>query len=76
MGLKGAALGGSGRKSGSDEAGGPDLTAGPSVQGAGGGILWGVSSGQPVLMQAMNMLRLFRGEAKALIKIADLNVVF
>lgn len=37
MGLKGAALGGSGRKSGSDEAAGPDLTAGPSVQGVGGG---------------------------------------
>lgn len=42
----------------------------------GGEYCGGVSSGQPVLMQAMNMPRLFRGEAKALIKIADLNVVF
>ena len=75
MGLKGAALGGSGRKSGSDEAGGPAPSGGPGVGGGGGGIRGGVSSGQPVLMQAMNMLRLFRGEAKALIKIADLNVV-
>lgn len=71
MGLKGAALGGSGRKSGSDEAAGPDLTAGPSVQGVGGGdTVGGCPRGSPF------SCRLFRGEAKALIKIADLNVVF